>query len=122
SMQELIVKHNELILQKDRLEAKVGPSNPGLIDLENQIKDIRRILIENVKNLKNSYQITLNDIDRQNAQLNSKLRSMPKLEKNLVQIRRDQSVKEQLYLFLLQKREEAAVTLASAIPDSRNIE
>jgi hypothetical protein len=118
----LIQKHNDLLLAMERINSKAGPSNPALIDFENQVKEIRRSLIENVKNLKGSYILTLNDINRRNDQFNSRLKSMPSLEKNLVQITRDQSVKKELYLFLLQKREEAAVTMASAIPDSRNIE
>lgn len=122
SLGVLIGRHNELILQRDRMQQKVGTINPALIDLQNQIKDVRISLIENVKNLRNSYNITLNDIERKNAQLNGRIRTMPQLEKNFLQITRDKSVKEQLYLFLLQKREEAAVTLASNIPDSRKIE
>lgn len=122
SMSTLIARHNELILMRDRMKEKAGLSNPGLIDIEGQIKDIRITLITNVRNLRDSYKIALNDIERKNAQLNSRLRTMPALERNFLQITRDRGVKEQLYLFLLQKREEAAVTLASSIPDSRDIE
>jgi capsular exopolysaccharide synthesis family protein len=121
SMMSLINRHNELVLQLERVQQKAGPNNPLLLDLQGQVIDVRSTLIENVKNLRNAYNIGLNDIARKDAQLNSRIRSIPQLEKNLVQITRDQSVQEQLYLFLLQKREESAVTLASTINDSRTI-
>ena len=117
----LIEKHNALVLQKERMEQVSGPKNPGLIDLTEQIKEIRSRLIANVGNLKQAYSISLNDISGKDAQLNSRIRNVPLLEKKLVQITRNQNVQEQLYAFLLQKREEAAITRASNIEDSRTI-
>jgi capsular exopolysaccharide synthesis family protein len=117
----LIQKHNELVLQKERMEQVSGPKNPALIDLQQQIKEIRSRLIANVSNLKQAYSISLNDISGKDAQLNSRIRNVPLLEKKLVQITRNQNVQEQLYAFLLQKREEAAITRASTIEDSRTI-
>ena len=117
----LIEKHNALVLQKERMEQVSGPKNPGLIDLQEQIKEIRSRLIVNVGNLRQAYSISLNDISGKDAQLNSRIRNIPLLEKKLVQITRNQNVQEQLYAFLLQKREEAAITRASNIEDSRTI-
>jgi tyrosine-protein kinase Etk/Wzc len=117
----LIEKHNALVLQQERMQQVSGPKNPGLIDLQGQIKEIRSRLITNVANLKTAYSISLNDIARKDGQLNSRIRTVPLLERKLVQITRNQNVQEQLYAFLLQKREEAAITRASNIEDSRTI-
>jgi tyrosine-protein kinase Etk/Wzc len=117
----LIEKHNNLVLQKERQSQVSGPKNPLLIDLDEQIKEIRGRLITNVSNLKQAYAISLNDVAYQDAQLNSRIRSVPLMEKKLVQITRNQNVQEQLYAFLLQKREEAAISRASNIEDSRTI-
>ena len=117
----LIARHNELILQRERLVQKTGPQNPLLIDLDSQIKDIRAKLLLNVRNLKQAYTIALGDISTQDAKLSGRLRKVPTMERKLVQIKRDQNVQEQLYAFLLQKREEASLTLASNIEDSRTI-
>ena len=117
----LIEKHNELVLQKERLQQVSGPKNPALIDLQEQIKEIRSRLISNVGNLKRAYAISLDDISGKDVQLNSRIRSVPLMERKLVQITRNQNVQEQLYAFLLQKREEAAITRASNIEDSRTI-
>lgn len=123
SLASLVEKHNSLVLQKERAQKnpEIGPKNPLLIDLQQQVQETRRKLLSNVRNLKEAYQIALNDISRKDDQLRSRIRNMPQLERKLVEIKRNQNVEEQLYAFLLQKREEAAVTLASNIPDSRTI-
>ena len=118
----LIEKHNELVLRKERVsQGSAAAKNPLLVDLDAQIKEIRSRLISNVANLKQAYAISLNDVAYKDAQLNSRIRSVPVMEKQLVQITRNQNVQEQLYAFLLQKREEAAITRASNIEDSRTI-
>lgn len=121
SLGQLIEKHNQLVLQKERLQQKSGPKNPMLIDLQDQIKEIRSRLLTNVTNLKKAYTISLNDVSGQDMLLSNRIRNVPLLEKKLVQITRNQNVQQQLYAFLLQKREEAAVTRASNIEDSRTI-
>lgn len=123
SLASLVEKHNSLVLEKERIEKdkEIGPRNPLLIDLQQQVQEARRKLLANVRNLKEAYQITLDDISRKDGQLKGRIRNIPQLEQKLVEIKRNQNVEEQLYAFLLQKREEAAVTLASNIPDSRTI-
>jgi len=122
SLGSLIQRHNDLVLKRDRLVEVSGLKNPGLIDINNQVRDIRKSLIENVRNLKASFGNTMNDIRRQESMLINKLGEIPSIEKNLIQISRDKNVKEQIYLFLLQKKEESALALAGSVNDSRTIE
>ena len=122
SLAEMIQTHNRLVNDRERQAERLGPKNPIPVDLANQIANLRVSLIANIGNLKQAYRIALNDITRKDAELNARIRNIPQIQKNLVQIQRDQSVKEQLYFLLLQKREESAITLASTIPDSRSIE
>lgn len=123
SLASLVEKHNSLVLEKERRDKdkEIGPQNPLRVELNQQVQETRRQLLANVRNLKEAYQIASNDIARKDEQLKGRIRSVPLLEQKLVEIRRNQNVQEQLYAFLLQKREEAAVTLASNIPDSRTI-
>jgi tyrosine-protein kinase Etk/Wzc len=122
SLVSLIQEHNDILLKRNRLKSLSNNKNPGLVDLDNQLSDIRKTLLENVKNLSNSYKISLRDINGQDKRLTSKLSNIPALEKQLIEISRDRNVKEQIYLFLLQKREESAITLASTVTDSRIVE
>ena len=122
SLAEMIQTHNKLVLERERQSERLGPKNPIPVDLGNQISNLRASLLANIGNLKQAYRIALNDITSKDAELNARIRNIPQIQKNLVQIQRDQSVKEQLYFLLLQKREESSITLASTIPDSRSIE
>lgn len=122
SLAEMIQTHNRLVLERERQAERLGPKNPIPVDLGNQIINLRASLLANIGNLKQAYRIALNDITSKDAELNARIRNIPQIQKNLVQIQRDQSVKEQLYFLLLQKREESAITLASTTPDSRSIE
>lgn len=122
SLAEMIQTHNRLVLERERQAERLGPKNPIPVDLSNQITNLRSSLIANIGSLKKAYQIALNDITRKDAEINARIKNIPQAQKNLIQIQRDQSVKEQLYFLLLQKREESAITLASTTPDSRSIE
>jgi tyrosine-protein kinase Etk/Wzc len=122
SLSVLIESHNNILLQRERFVKLAGNKNPGLEDLNNQVDNLRRSLLENVKNLRTSYDIALSDITSKDKQLNTRLNSIPLLEKQLLEISRDRNVKEQIYLFLLQKKEESSITLASSVIDSRTIE
>ena len=122
SLATLIQAYNQLVLEKERQTTRLGPKNPITVDLGNQVKNTRESLINNITSLKKAYRITLDNINRKDAEISMRIKNMPTIQKNLVQIKRDQSVKEQLYFFLLQKKEEAAITLASITADSRSIE
>ncbi|RYG05207.1 MAG: polysaccharide biosynthesis tyrosine autokinase [Chitinophagaceae bacterium] len=117
----LIERHNSLVLSKERMELNSGPRNPLLIDQQNQIKELRASLLANVRNLKRAYAISLDDISKKDLELSTQIRKVPMMEKRLLEITRNQTVQQQLYSFLLQKREEAAVQGASNIEDSRTV-
>jgi tyrosine-protein kinase Etk/Wzc len=122
SAASLIEKHNQLLQQRDRMINLAGKQNPALIDLNNQVREIRQGLLENIRNLKKAYAIELGDIQARDQRISNKLVNIPALEKQLLEISRDRNVKQQIYLFLLQKREESAIALASSVTDGRTVE
>lgn len=122
SAARLIDQYNQLILERERVASTSGIRNPALTEYDNQIRELRLNLLENIRNLKSAYQIALNDVKSQDRKLNERLVNVPALERRLLEISRDRNVKQQIYLFLLQKREESAIALASSVTDSRTIE
>ncbi|MGN6439125.1 MAG: GumC family protein [Agriterribacter sp.] len=122
TLSSLIATHNELVHERDRKLQVFGPKNPLNVDMEKDIANVRQSILASISNLKSAYNTTLSDINKRESVLSSRLKTIPKMERNLLQINRDQTVKQQLYFILLQRREETAIALASTTVDSRVIE
>ena len=118
----LVGKISELELQRDQLSRTTVPNNPILLSLESQIKATKNSLAENIQSLKQSLTSTQQKLRLTNQQLENQIRTIPRKERALVNITRQQVIKNNLYTYLLEKREETALSYASAVADSRTID
>lgn len=118
----LIAKFNELQLERQRMLRTIQPSSSLILNIDDQLSNLRVNIQENLNNIKNGLRITSDNLKANSAQFQSKIRQVPSIERELLEINRQQSVKQAIYLFLLQRREEAGLTLASTKSKSRIID
>lgn len=104
--------YNNLILKREQIKKNASEKNPILIQINDQINGLRDNIKKAISHQKAAIGIQLNDIDNKFVQVNSKIRNIPKIDREFTNILREQEVKSKLFVFLLQKREETNLTQA----------
>ena len=112
----------ELESKKLNMSKLVKSDNPLLISMNDQVAALRQNIDENIASQQKSLAIARQQFEVRNAKMESMLQTIPGKERLLVDINRQQSIKNNLYLFLLQKREETALSFSSAESDSLTID
>lgn len=118
----LIGKFNELQLEKQRMLRTTRPDNPLIQNINDQLKNLRITIGENIKNIRNGLVITRQNLVASSRKFEHRKKKVPAMERELLEINRQQGVKEALYLYLLQKREESALSLAASVSSFRVVD
>lgn len=114
--------YNSLVLRQMRMERSATESNPMVIQLDAQIAAMRKNLLASIETVRNTLTITKNDLIRQQEQFNVRIQEIPEQERPYIALRRQQQITQNIYIFLYQKREENALTLASTIVPAKVID
>ncbi len=108
-----------LQMQYDKLKMTVAENNPLLVSISEQINQIKPTILSNIQSQRKNLEQSKGNLYAAGGSYSSMLSSIPQKERQLVEITRDQNVKNGIYSFLLQKREESELSYASNISDSR---
>lgn len=118
----LVKDYNALMLERMRVARSTTEQNPVVLQAEERLATMRASILSSIANQKEGLRIQKADILRQDAQVNHLIAKVPQKERRYMEIKRQQEIKEKLYIFLYQKREENALTLASTVMPAKVID
>ncbi len=117
-----VEKYNALTLERARRLIGVTEVNPGIILMDKEIENARADIESNISTTLDGFVITRNRINIQMKNAENQVRNVPKWERNYLNLARQQQIKQELYIFLMQKSEETAISKTSNIANSRTID
>ncbi len=122
SSKNLISEYNTLFLYREQLLSESGNNNPLIETQQKQLESLRKAIVKSIDNYINSLDIKLLSINKQSNKNERKISSVPMQERIIGSILRNQKIKEELFLFLLNAREKNALSIEGTEADLRLIQ
>lgn len=121
-MNSLVLEMLALNAERSTILSNNAEKNLFLGQIENKIRLQKQTIIENVKNNLNTLNLTQNELDYRESKLSGEISRLPRTELNMVSMQRQFNLTDQIYTFLLEKKAEAAIAMASNYPDYEILE
>ncbi|WP_316801201.1 polysaccharide biosynthesis tyrosine autokinase [Pedobacter frigidisoli] len=114
--------YNSLLIERDRLLLGNTEESPFVKNIDNQIASMRQGILANIESTKNTFVLTRSKLRGQLASAENQISDVPQIEKNYLKLARNQQIKQELYIFLMQKAEETAISKTSNISVAKVID
>ncbi|MDR3697548.1 polysaccharide biosynthesis tyrosine autokinase [Mucilaginibacter sp.] len=117
----LVQQLGEAQLKREGLLRTIPETNPVVSSIDDEIKAIKETIEQTIQNVKSGLKINEDFLEKQSKKFNSIIKDVPSKERGLIDVMRKQEVKNSLFTYLLQKREETALALATTTADGRTV-
>lgn len=118
----MIENYNTILMGRNKLKVTGGNKNPAVIERNEQLISLRRTISQSLRNTKDAIEMKLKNASRMRMQSANKLSMIPSQQKYVLSVERQQKIKEELFIYLLNKREENALTLATTESNLRVVD
>lgn len=122
SISSAIDKYNTKLLERNNLAAKSSDQNPLVVNMDNELSAMKQGIVGNIDNSIVKLKTQIGDLQVARGETRQKISTNPTQAKYLLSVERQQKVKENLYLFLLQKREDNEIDQAFTAQNFRLIQ
>ena len=117
SLSKLLDKLAALEAQYQQFRRTTAENNPNMLSIQDEIAKTKPSILENIQSQRSNIEAGKAYLYTTNSRNSVMLSAVPKNERQLVEVSRQQTIKNDIYAFLLQKREETAYSITSVLPD-----
>lgn len=118
----LVTQLGQALSEREIRLRTIPETNPIVNSINDQIKALKSTILQTLQNVRTGLVDSRQQLQVQNAKYESLIKGVPSKERGLVDVMRDRDIKNNLFTFLLQKREETQISLASTVSDSKTID
>ncbi len=118
----LIESYNALVLRRMRIQRTATDANPMLEQIDMQLVTMRSNIVTSINSISAGLELTKQQNMARVAELEGRIKDVPQQEREYIKIRRQQEIKQNIYVFLYQKLEENAIALASTVLPAKVID
>lgn len=122
ALTQSVMEYNRMELQREVNLKTTTPDNPLIQQLSTSLEKLRNDILQVLKNVRQSYEIASNALEKTRQENQNRLKSMPGKSMQLLNIERQQKILEDLYSFLLMKKLETSISAAATVSNSRVVE